>query len=1121
MTKHQCLKAFTVCAAVVAALAVYGKVELASPFADGMVLQREMKVPVWGWADAGEKVKVSFAGQSLETTADANGKWRVDLAPMTASKEGRVLSANGVSVKDVLVGEVWFCSGQSNCECPIVGKGPRFRDRQGALVAQMTHKPFVRYCYASNYKLSDEPREKYREPVAWRTFEPENLTAILRPNGQDGFSAMGVYYALDLYSALDIPIGIVGSWWGGTRIEPWTPKEGFELAGVKVMPIEKTRKATPYMAPSKMWNEMVAPFCPMAMRGFIWYQGCSNSQQPEYYTGYMHALYKGWAAKFENPALKLYFVQLTSWGSPSVVPLQEAQAKFAAEEPNAGMAVINDVGNLDDIHPNEKETVGRRLAVLALNRDYGFTDIRADSPVLSDWRVEGDCFVLSFDHGDGLFFYNPDRSAANGFEICGDDGVWHQAEYANAGWYSIWLGNIREGLILGDNLVVRAPGVAHPKKLRYLHSAPWYGSLKNGSGLPVGAFHVDTPSKRGRTDTVLSEGWTADGEKVSVPHCWNLTDACDGKGVPPDWKKGESVDCPSYERKCVSYRRALPNPTKGRRQFIRFEGASIKATVIVNGRNLGTHKGAFTAFAHELTDILKPTGNEIEVKVDNSIDKDIPPFSGDFVIYGGLYRDVHFIETDPVCIDSLTLGADNVVLEPDPKTGDVVARVKVLGGTNEVQRFRFAEPKLWSPETPNIYYLTVKVAQGGSYDAITVPFGFRTMEFKADGFYLNGKKRKMKGVCRHQEKPGKGWALSAQDHWDDFNLIKKMGADAVRFCHYPHSQIEYSICDSLGFLVWAEMPNVDGVTLTDAFRENYRSAAREFVAQMRNHPSIFGWSVYNEIGNSFDEGDRKRTGEMIREFTDYVKSLDPARPTMCATCVFEHDLPGAWQKPWPGINSCTDVLAWNLYPGWYGGEAEMMSHMLDQRRADTPQRTVIGVSEYGSGASVNQHEDPFVRTKPGAKFHPEEYQARCHWANYAQIAARDDLWGSFVWVMFDFAADVRHEGYRDGFNDKGLVEPDHKTVKSAYHFYKTNWSKEPSLHLVGYGLTETTNATMNVMGFSNVGKVKLSVNGKPVGEQEPDAVKTVVFRDVPLAQGKNDILLEARNLKATATWTRK
>ena len=237
--------------------------------------------------------------------------------------------------------------------------------------------------------------------------------------------------------------------------------------------------------------------------------------------------------------------------------------------------------------------------------------------------------------------------------------------------------------------------------------------------------------------------WTLDGEPVSVPHTWNAEDGCDG-GKNPSGTRSSCGAVGSYVRKAATYRRTLPEPTRGRRQFIRCHGASIKATVSVNGREVGRHAGAFTAFAFEVTDFLKPTGNELAIRVDNTFDPSVPPISGDFTMYGGLYRDVEWIETDPVCIDPVTDGADGVVLDADPKTGTVVAQVRVLGGTNEIQRFRFANPRLWTPETPELHSVTVRVTQGGSSDAVTVPFGFRAVDLSTDGFRLNGVRRRLR-----------------------------------------------------------------------------------------------------------------------------------------------------------------------------------------------------------------------------------------------------------------------------------------------------------------------------------------------------------------------------------------
>ena len=470
-------------------------VKLATPFADGMVLQRDAKTAVWGTADAGEKVTVSFAGQTLETTAGADGKWLVRLAPMSASKEGRVLKANDVEIRDVLVGEVWYCCGQSNTELPLVAGNPHFSDREGRLVAGITRLENVRYVYASDYKWSPVPRETAKYSVKWRKFTPENL------GNSPSFSAMGVSFAISLYCALDVPVGIVGSYWGGTNIDAWTPREGYEGAPESLRytfdyPVVAADKWTdackkgpigaPQQQPTVLWNEMVEPWCPMTMKGFIWYQGCHNAGEAQFYCDKMHALYNGWSKKFQNPDLKLYFVQLAPF-SCSWWNIQMAQAKFAAEEKNAGMVVSADVGNNADIHPVDKGPLGRRLAALALNRDYGFDKLVADSPTIREVRADGDKLVLSFDHADGWYVYNADWRIDVPFELAGEDGAFRPAIIVNANGGAektiAWKTN---GSVRGRDLLLKAEGVAEPKKVRYLFNKPWTGNVYSAAGLPLG-----------------------------------------------------------------------------------------------------------------------------------------------------------------------------------------------------------------------------------------------------------------------------------------------------------------------------------------------------------------------------------------------------------------------------------------------------------------------------------------------------------------------------------------------------------------------------------------------------------------------------------------------------------
>ena len=261
-------------AALVAALlgtqgvAVAANLELGRPFADNMVLQRDMPVRVWGWADAGADVKVSFAGQTVSGKAASDGYWRVELGPMVASSVGGALVATAAgaaaaSATNVLVGEVWFASGQSNMEMGITGDTIRYRDVQGRLVTQWTRQDGIRI--ASNAKCTSlKPLRRGGPRANWDALGPDNANC----------SALAWYYAVELHAALKVPVGIVIAAWGGSRIEPFIPVEGFAAAGLN---------AAAEKDPASKWNGMVCPWTPMSLRGFIWYQGCSNMREKQRY----------------------------------------------------------------------------------------------------------------------------------------------------------------------------------------------------------------------------------------------------------------------------------------------------------------------------------------------------------------------------------------------------------------------------------------------------------------------------------------------------------------------------------------------------------------------------------------------------------------------------------------------------------------------------------------------------------------------------------------------------------------------------------------------------------------------------------------------------------------------
>ena len=484
------VKCAAACCAMFAAGAAFSAVKPGAPFSDGAILQRGMKVPVWGKADSGETVKVEFAGQSLVTKAGADGKWRVDLAPMEASSEGRVLKMGDVEVKDVLVGEVWFASGQSNMECPIWGPAPHYRDGNGALMIQKTHKPLVRFVKnARNWSL--KPVEL---KAKWLKFEPESFKG-----GGMALSGVAYYYALELHDALGIPVGIVDSSWGGSPIEAWLPRDEIakrpELAKVAAYKVceKKEWKKNPEcpqcwgaeMQPGVLYDGMVAAYAPMAMRGMIWYQGCSNSGDGDLYAVKMHVLCDGWSAKFENPNMKLYFCALAPYKNTWFGAIL-TQTKFANEEPRAAIAYLSDVGNHSDIHPNDKRTPAMRLALHALKRDYGFAGIQDESPAFESAKVEGDEVSITFKNAKDIYVYNRDFSLESGFELAGEDGRFVKADILKVRKDGGYLGAI------GGNVIqLKAEGVAVPRKVRYLHDVPVKGAIYTEASLPLGAFKAD------------------------------------------------------------------------------------------------------------------------------------------------------------------------------------------------------------------------------------------------------------------------------------------------------------------------------------------------------------------------------------------------------------------------------------------------------------------------------------------------------------------------------------------------------------------------------------------------------------------------------------------------------
>ena len=643
-----------------------------------------------------------------------------------------------------------------------------------------------------------------------------------------------------------------------------------------------------------------------------------------------------------------------------------------------------------------------------------------------------------------------------------------------------------------------------------------------------------------RESTLLDSGWKfqsgettgaeqsdfndSSWQKISIPHNWGWEQAQQGRHFyrGPGW-----------------YRRELNiTPETGKRFFLRFEAASLVADVYLNGTKLGEHRGGFGAFCYEITGKLSASGtNVVAVRVSNKAEPDIAPLSGDFSVYGGLYRPVHLIETAAENFTLTDHGSPGVAWLQTSVTKkkavlDVAAQIsngtgqkrpltlvatvldadgnRVAGSSQPIAlatnvtapywlRVTVPHPHLWNGRPdPYLYKALIELRSGDKVvDSVEEPLGLRFYAVDPDkGIFLNGKPYSLHGVNKHQDRFNKGWAVSEADLDEDMALIKEIGATVVRCAHYQHSDYFYSLCDKAGILVWAEIPQVNEINPSEQFEETSRNQLLDLIRQNINHPSIFVWSLFNEI--------RAGTPDPHRELQDLkmvANGEDPTRPAIAATCTSEL----------PQMNKIPDWLGWNIYPGWYSGwgTKDDFGKSLDARRQDS-RRGGFCVSEYGAGANVIQHEQNPKQPRPDGQWHPEEWQAEVHEAAWAAMKQRPFVWGTFVWNMFDFAVSTRHEGGVPGRNDKGLVTYDRKTKKDAFYFYKANWSDEPMLYIASRRFTERTNAVTDVKVYSNARKVELVVNGKSMGARTDGINGVFIWKDVPLRPGENPVEAHAR-----------
>jgi beta-galactosidase len=666
----------------------------------------------------------------------------------------------------------------------------------------------------------------------------------------------------------------------------------------------------------------------------------------------------------------------------------------------------------------------------------------------------------------------------------------------------------------------------------------------------------------------------SDWEQVSIPHSWNrIGEYATERSSATNNKQG------------VGYYRLTfnaPAAAKGKRQYLDFAAVSIIADVWVNGVHVGQHKGAFSRFRFDVTSAWKPgSANVIVVKADNSkpaigsSTQDVLPLAGDFFIHGGIYRGVQLITANDVGIDLLDFGGPGVYVSASSGpsgTATVSVIVKLNNSTKRAQKRRLlfqiydserlevasaqrtvtirpgqsrvemaatiGKPHFWNGTNDPYLYEVIAGFEGetshggidgegdikgfGIVTEANVPLGIRTFKFDPDnGFSLNGKPLKLHGVSRHQDREGKGYALSRADHKQDMDLIAEMGANAVRMAHYQHDDAWADEADAHGMIAWAEVPFVTTPSFTggEGSAEVFANAeqqTRELIRQNYNHPSIMMWSVGNEVDASTLFGVSKepvKPLKLLQHIARIAKEEDPSRPTIFADCCEDVRSPVVGldaQVQGEALAGAADMIGYNRYYGWYYPEtlkaAAQLGSQMDKFHAKHPTRP-IAISEYGAGGATGQHSD-----NPTSGFvsaigrpQPEEYESWVHEQSWPVIRDRPFIFGSYVWNMFDFASDLRNEGDSVDINTKGLVTFDRKTKKDAFYYYQAQWTTDPMVHITSPRYTDRAYRVTDVRVYSNAPSVALSIDGVDLGRKTCED-RLCVWPNVALKPGPNRVL---------------
>ncbi|HEY4206675.1 MAG TPA: glycoside hydrolase family 2 TIM barrel-domain containing protein [Puia sp.] len=621
---------------------------------------------------------------------------------------------------------------------------------------------------------------------------------------------------------------------------------------------------------------------------------------------------------------------------------------------------------------------------------------------------------------------------------------------------------------------------------------------------------------------------TSDMEQVSLPHTWNNHDMQVGR----DFYQGSGM----YVKKI-----AAPGRWKDKRIFIKFEGVGAVADLYVNNVFIGEHKGAYSAFVFEIGNAVRfDTVNTIVVLANNQSRPDVIPINHFlFGVYGGIYRPAEILITDKLNITTTDDASPGVYISQDDVSRDsagltVLTRVenKYAQGQNAViqtqvldaagkqvtgasgkywistqgtqqyaQHLRLDNPHLWQGmDDPYLYKVVVSILQNGKLiDRVEQPLGVRKFELtKGEGLLVNGRPLRLKGVTRHQEWWGLGSALSNSRHDTDLAIIRDMGANSIRFAHYQQSEYLYSRCDSIGFIIWAEIPFVNAYSGREA--DNAKQQLTELIKQNFNHPSIYVWGLHNEV---YNKGKQNYVSTLTAELNNIAKTLDPHRYTASTD---GYGVMGRRE------NNLADIQGMNRYYGWYEGETGDLQKWVTGLAEQYPNHHVA-LTEYGAEGNVDQQAEVLPAFDPvHGQYFPEQLQTRLHEIQWGILEKTNYLTATYLWNTFDFAVPYWSRGGTPARNMKGLVTFDRKIKKDAYYWYKANWNKAPMIYISDRRLVSRTIPLTTVTVYSNTGVPELLVNGKKIAGPDHGFTSVhFIFKNVQLKKGPNKILARAHS----------